>query len=49
MPRKRLYPLEDLDDIPGTKVFNARRSRQGYYLHKFCMSLMQDENRQEFR
>ena len=49
MPRARLYSLDELDDIPGTKVFNARRSREGYHLHKFCMSLMQEENRQEFR
>ncbi len=49
MPRQRLYPLADLEDIPGTKVFTARRSRQGYYLHKFCMSLMQSENREEFK
>jgi len=47
--RTRLYPLEDLDDIPGTKVFNARRSRQAYHLHKFCMSLMQAENREKFK
>ena len=49
MPRVRLYSLDDLDDIPGTKVFNARRSRQGYHLHKFCMSLMDADNRDEFR
>ena len=49
MPRTRLYPLSDLEDIPGTHVFTARRSRQGYYLHKFCMSLMQEANREEFR
>ena len=49
MPRQRLYPLEDLEDIPGTKVFTARRSRQGYHLHKFCMSLMKEDNRAEFR
>ena len=49
MPRTRLYPLEDLDDIPGTLVFTARRSRQGYYLHKFCMSLMQEDNRTAFK
>ena len=49
MPRARLYSLDDLEDIPGTKVFNARRSREGYHLHKFCMSLMQEGNRQEFR
>ena len=49
MPRARLYSLDELDDIPGTKVFNARRSREGYHLHKFCMSLMKEENREEFR
>lgn len=49
MPRTRLYSLDELDDIPGTLVFNARRSRQAYHLHKFCMSLMQEENRAAFR
>lgn len=49
MPRQRLYSLDDLDDIPGTKVFTARRSRQGYHLHKFCMTLMKEECREEFR
>ena len=47
--RTRLYPLEDLEDIPGTKVFTAKRSRQAYHLHKFCMSLMKAENREAFR
>ncbi|MES2605460.1 MAG: protocatechuate 4,5-dioxygenase subunit alpha [Pseudomonadota bacterium] len=47
--RTRLYSLEELDDIPGTTVFNAMRSRQAYHLHKFCMSLMQAPNREEFR
>jgi protocatechuate 4,5-dioxygenase alpha chain len=47
--RTRLYPLEDLEDIPGTTVFTARRSRQAYHLHKFCMSLMKAENREAFR
>ena len=47
--RHRLYPLSDLDDIPGTTVFTAKRSRQAYHLHKFCMSLMQAENREAFR
>lgn len=49
MPRTRLYPLEDLEDIPGTKVFTARASRQAYHLHKFCMSLMKEENRKAFK
>ena len=47
--RTRLYSLEELNDIPGTTVFNAMRSRQAYHLHKFCMSLMQAENREVFR
>ncbi|TIX50632.1 protocatechuate 4,5-dioxygenase subunit alpha [Alteraurantiacibacter aquimixticola] len=49
MPRTRLYSLDELDDIPGTKVFNARRSREAYHLHKFCMSLMKAENREAFK
>jgi len=47
--RTRLYSLEELNDIPGTTVFNALRSRQAYHLHKFCMSLMSPENREAFR
>jgi protocatechuate 4,5-dioxygenase alpha chain len=47
--RTRPYPLEDLEDIPGTTVFNAARSREAYHLHKFCMSLMDEANRTAFR
>ena len=47
--RTRLYSLEELDDIPGTTVFTAMRSRQAYHLHKFCMSLMDSANRDMFR
>jgi protocatechuate 4,5-dioxygenase alpha chain len=47
--RTRLYSLDELNDIPGTTVFNAQRSRQAYHLHKFCMSLMQEENRKAFK
>ena len=39
----------DLEDIPGTRVFTAERSRRGYQLNQFCMSLMSAENREEFR
>jgi protocatechuate 4,5-dioxygenase, alpha chain len=39
----------DYDDIPGTFVFDAQRSRQGYGVNMFCMSLLKEENRQEFR
>ena len=39
----------EYDDIPGTYVFDAERSRQGYGINMFCMSLMQEENRQAFK
>ena len=39
----------DYDDIPGTFVFDAERSRQGYGINMFCMSLMKDANRKAFR
>ena len=45
MPRQQ----QDYDDIPGTFVFDAERSRQGYGINMFCMSLMKDENRKAFR
>jgi protocatechuate 4,5-dioxygenase alpha chain len=47
--RTRLYDLEDLEDIPGTTVFTAMRSREAYHLHKFCMSLMEASNREAFK
>jgi protocatechuate 4,5-dioxygenase alpha subunit len=37
------------DDIPGTTLFDADRSRRGYQLNMFCMSLMKAENRELFR
>jgi protocatechuate 4,5-dioxygenase alpha chain len=46
MPRSR---QQDYDDIPGTFVFDAERSRQGYGINMFCMSLMKDENRKAFK
>src|ERR1700691_4428446 len=39
----------EFDDIPGTTLFDARRSRMGYHLNMFCMSLMSPENRQAFK
>ena len=39
----------EYDDIPGTTVFDAKRSRAGYHLNMFCMSLMKPENRDAFR
>src|SRR5215831_12148104 len=40
---------KEYDDIPGTFVFDADRSRQGYGINMFCMSLMKDENRKAFK
>ena len=41
--------LEELEDIPGTHVFTARRARQGYHLNQCCMSLMHAANRDRWR
>jgi protocatechuate 4,5-dioxygenase alpha chain len=41
--------VRDYDDIPGTYVFDGRRSRQGYPLNRFLMSLNRAENREAFR
>ena len=38
----------DYDDIPGTFVFDAERSRQGYHLNMFCISLREQKNRDAF-
>ncbi len=38
----------ELDDIPGTTVFTAERSRRGFHLNQFCMSLMKAQNRERF-
>lgn len=41
--------LAQFDDIPGTRVYTARRARQGYHLNQFAMSLMKAENRERFK
>ena len=41
--------LASFDDIPGTRVFTARRARQGYHLNQFAMSLMKPENRERWK
>ncbi|HWW64691.1 MAG TPA: protocatechuate 4,5-dioxygenase subunit alpha [Sphingomonadaceae bacterium] len=41
--------LAEFDDIPGTRVFTAKRARKGYNLNQFAMSLMKAENRDAFR
>lgn len=40
--------LDQLDDIPGTRVFTAARARSGYHLNQFAMSLLTPENRARF-
>lgn len=40
---------KDYDDIPGTYVFDADRSRVGYHLNMFCISLRQEKNRTAMR
>ncbi|HYZ99667.1 MAG TPA: protocatechuate 4,5-dioxygenase subunit alpha [Acidimicrobiales bacterium] len=44
MPARR-----DYDDIPGTIVFDGRRSRRGYALNSFLMSLNGADNREAFK
>lgn len=41
--------LAEFDDIPGTRVYTARRARQGYHLNQFAMSLMKAENRERWK
>jgi protocatechuate 4,5-dioxygenase, alpha chain len=40
---------KEYDDLPGTIVFDADRSREGYHLNMFCMSMMKPENRTAFK
>ena len=40
---------QDYDSIPGTYVYDAQRSRVGYALNMFCMSLNKAQNRQLFK
>ncbi len=36
-------------DIPGTTIFDADMARQGYHLNQFCVSLMNRDNREQFK
>ena len=40
---------EAFKDIPGTVVFDATQSRLGFHLNQFCMSLMKEASRKEFK
>jgi protocatechuate 4,5-dioxygenase alpha subunit len=42
-------PPRDYDDIPGTYVFDGQRSRRGYPLNAFLMSLNERANREAFK
>ena len=41
--------LAEFEDIPGTRVFTAKRARVGYHMNQFAMSLMKAENRERFK
>ena len=43
-----VWKAHDYDTIPGTYVFDGRRSAMGYPLNKMCMSFNNDENRAAF-
>ena len=47
--KQKQAPQKEYDDIPGTFVFDADRSREGYHHNMFCMSLMKAENRKAFK
>lgn len=40
---------KDYDRIPGTYVFDGRRSLMGWPLNKMCMSFNDEANREEFK
>ena len=48
-PRDIHEYLDQFEDIPGTRVFTAKRARQGYHMNQFAMSLMKAENRERFK
>ncbi|HEU0045424.1 protocatechuate 4,5-dioxygenase subunit alpha [Sphingomonas sp.] len=48
-PRDIHAYLAEFDDIPGTRVYTAKRARQGYHLNQFAMSLMKADNRARFK
>lgn len=48
-PRDIHAYLAEFEDIPGTRVFTAKRARQGYHLNQFAMSLMRAENRDRWK
>lgn len=43
-----VWDKQDYDHIPGTYVFDGKRSSMGYNLNKMCMSFNQKQNRDAF-
>ncbi len=43
------WTKKDYDDIPGTFVFDGRRSLMGWPLNKMCMSFNDEAKRDEFK
>jgi protocatechuate 4,5-dioxygenase alpha chain len=41
--------LAEFDDIPGTRVYTAKRARQGFHVNQFAMSLMKPQNRARWK
>ncbi len=39
----------DYDDIPGTYIFDTKRCKEGFHLNRFCKSLDNADNREQFR
>ena len=40
--------FEQFKDIPGTTIFTIEKSRDGFHLNQFCMSLRNADNRVRF-
>lgn len=40
--------FRQFDDLPGTTIFTIEKSREGFHLNQFCMSLRTEENRRRF-
>jgi protocatechuate 4,5-dioxygenase alpha chain len=40
--------FEQFKDIPGTTIFTIEKSREGFWLNQFCMSLRTAPNRERF-
>jgi len=40
--------FEQFKDIPGTTIFTVEKTREGYHLNQFCMSLRNADNRVRF-